>query len=1197
MATAAPLAPPPDTVVPDTPDAQPVPGVATVAASPTQTPPLAPPPDTVIPDEDVPARTQTAPSSVLAPPPDTVVPDAGNEYTPDSKQAGGLVTRGGSALLSDDDVSRIAASSGADPDWVRSAAPWYGLAAPRRPAKEGAPTTAETLSGLGQFAAATAGKWVPDLGVDLYKKLAVGDENKRKALDALEDEAHSRRSYLEAAEAQVPALVATEGVSGAVGSVLGKVGGAAADVLPLSELGVSGIQEYSAAASAASSRVIQIAVKMAAIGAGQGAIEAHEGHETGGAVVGAFTALGLHAAATGLAAGAEAGARRLQKSATEALEEFVAPKATMDRAADAFEAAGEGEDALSTVIRTFNPDTKPDIGYFAREVPRPLQERIASLSGEAVADAAMSDIEREAVGDAVGKYDSVTRAAYTHYSETRSLLGKVLGVQGDDWSGAFTRAAADPQAADGYVADRVAAVRLGKYVRSEIGDSPELRQLGDVSLVRRWFLKLADARAVYDAIDTRFGTELAPLMTRGSQLHGAYTSAARVAATDSLGVVRALVKAEPKTRTGESFRDVFVDAGREGEFSAERFTDKQLVALKAQRDFYANGADRIESLPEQFPNFGLTPVSIERRLVGSDQSYIPNYAVDWADAVERTRSRLEAAAGSDSVGEWRVEAERLFGLREGEHSTPESEDLLHGLEYHYGGELKTPEDVRAAVDVVAGFSPRSGAGVRSSAASLFEREGNIPDYLLEKDPLRLMQGWSTSMYRHVFLRGFLSDMLQGAESVSDVAPVYAQYIRGHVTDLVGPRSGTLATWISNGVDRLRIAASRAAANTENPAKRWGYNVVANADDWMRAGAGNMYSFYLGLNPASATRYAYQTVSHTMPHLDLTEYAGDATRRVAAAYAETGAKLFARDATNAFTEMSERGFLPSSQMFEASAAARATMSSSMIGRANANAVAAANALSMKLIQSADVIGRYSTWTLARGIAQDAAAGDAAALSHISRVPAGFLSEIRRSLRAGDAEAAGDSYARYLISQTQGNYDRIAMSQWGRSAGYIFSMFTKWPTIAIGELGGLADARMAGRPMNGDVGRLMWKYMGPVVWTSILQSWWKEHYDEMPAAARVAIGRDVTKLYPSEAIAKAAGGELMRLPIPVEATLAAGKALFSGNPAAAFGVAAGLAVSAAPFSGYLHFATNTLPGWMGEEPLIPLTPREISAAIKD
>ncbi len=322
-------------------------------------------------------------------------------------------------------------------------------------------------------------------------------------------------------------------------------------------------------------------------------------------------------------------------------------------------------------------------------------------------------------------------------------------------------------------------------------------------------------------------------------------------------------------------------------------------------------------------------------------------------------------------------------------------------------------------------------------------------------------------------------------------------------------------------------------------------------------------------------------------------------RVTRAYATTAARLFAKDATNAFAELAEAGYLPAARLFEAQQQARAAMASTLIGRWNESARNAANAISMKLIQSADVIGRHSTLTLARGIVADAAEGDVAALAHLERVPAGFASEIRRALRAGDTTQAQDSYARYLIGTTQGNYDRVAMSEYGRSMGYVFSMFTKWPTMAIGELGGMGFDRAAGKPVNGDVGRVLWKYLAPLFITNYLQNVWSGKsdgpipaHDDAPAAVRAVMGRDLRKWFPSESLTTG-----VKLPIPVEAGVAAWKSATAGNWAALGGLVGGSAASVTPFGSYLHFALNTLPGWMGEEPIVPLSPREISNAIRD
>jgi len=1186
-------APTPPTQVPTWDESTPVGEVAPTAptpnppAAPTTTPPIPSWGDST-PVTPVPAPSQT-PSGTPTWDDSTPVGEASPAYTPDASQAGGLVSRGGSALLSADDVTRMATASGADESYIRSAAPWLGLAA-SRPAGS-APSASDDFK---QLVGATAGGYVPDFGVDLYKKLAESDPAKRRALDALQEEAHSRRSYASSIGAQVAPALATEGLSSAVGAGVAGAAGLA---------GATGALETSSAlgvAVAASQRAVQT-VTMIGAGVGQGAVEAPEGHEMMGAMVGGFAAVGLPLALKGIGAAGGAAVSAVREGATSALSEFLLPTGAVDAAKEAFESNGEAEAVLSKVVQEFNPNTKPQLQYFMANTSPEERASMATLARDFDADAPPAPVDaisREVHEDFEADFSEGEgggppkpppteddRLAYNAYLETRDGLGRILGVQGDaDWQGAFERGG------DEYVANRIAAYRMGTHLRDAIGNSPDVRSLGDVNWVRRAYMYLADSRYVYDSFDQRFATEFGPLLSKGSQAYGRFTQSAAPSSVAQRDVARLLAGAESRTRSGAPFMDVAADAGRAGEFPETEFTDKQIAALRAQRDYYT--WDRARAVADSNSGDpGVTPIDIPSQTAGSENSYVPNYAVENAAGLGLTRARLEAATGTTEVGAWRDEAGRLFAAVADGSASPAEAETAAGLGYHYGAPLSSVEDARAAADVVAGLVPRTGAGTRSSAASLFQREGEIPNYLLERDPLRLMNGWSTSIYRHIHLREFISNLSLASEALSDVSPVSAQYVRNHVADLLGSnRASTLAGTASKLMDKMRISAARAAANTDNPVAKAGFQLAANADDVLRAATANMYSFYLGLNPASAGRYAAQTITSALPQMS-PEFAADASARVAKAYIRTAADLFARDGTNAFSELADAGYLPAARYFEAQAQARAAMSSTLIGRWNESSRAAAHALSMKMIQSADVVGRYSCLQLARGVAEDAAAGDPAALAHIARVPTGFAMEIRRALRAGDVESAADSYARYMIGTTQGNYDRVAMSEYGRSMGYVFSMFTKWPTMALGELGGIVDARSIGKPLNGDVGRVLWKYIAPMIATNYAQSIWGEQFADAPAPVRAVVGRDVRKWFPSESLTTG-----VSLPIPVEAAKAAWQSATAGNWSGLLGGVLGQAAAMSPFGVGVHFMTNTLPGWMGEEPLIPLTPREISAAVR-
>lgn len=1163
-------------------------GAVDLAAAPTSSPVAQPDPfaglgavDTSAPS--APPAVQTAPADPFAglgavdtssppQPPTTPSPPKPSEYKPNEATASEGVATPGSLFLSDEDVNRIQQHSGADADYIRHASPWFGL-------------VPKSQSDFSDFLRATAGAAVPEVGIDLYKKLAVDDPAKRKALDDLQAEYHNRRSYVRAAGAQLPALAGLESAGGVVGEAIGDLG-QAADVAPK--------------AIASAQRITQAALTVSGMGA-QGAIEASEGHETAGAVTGSLLAIGLPIALHVGGAALGAGARAVRGAATSALEEFVAPQSAVDEAARSFGAAQSEEAAVSEAVQTFNPNVKPDIHYFARSIPRDMQVKMAAVGGvrdvipeasDAIADAA----EREAVElvetdeDApTPPIDSVTKEAYNTYLQTRAQLGRILGVKKQsDWTGAFQRAGSE------YVSDRVAALRLGTHLRDAIEAQSGAKQLGEVGWIRGAWMKLADAQFVYDAIDRRYGTESGPLLARGSRLYNWFQTAASTEARAFQSVAKEWGAAESTTSDGRTFAEAADSALRAGEFSPDVFTEKQLSALRATRDYYAAARERVTGVASLIPQAEVSPISVPELTVGPEKSYVPQQAVGWADALVRTRAKLEA---------YGLPVDQLFeDTRIGGGATPEATELMKGLEYHFGSEVQSVEDARAAVDCVINPLLRTASGTRSSASALFQRDGSIPDYLLERDHLRLAQGWATSMYRHVFLRGFVSDLNQLSDQLQDVSPVMSEYVRNHVQDLVGIRRGTglmatpLATTAHDLFNRLKLNATAAANATDNPVAKWSYNLAARLEDVMRAKTANIYSYYLGLNPASAARYSAQTATNVLPQMSPL-HALDAGSRVAKAYMTTAAQLLGRDGSPALEELRAAGLLPFSQMFESYQAAQAAMHSSLLGRMSQAASSASQKMAMSLVRSADVIGRYSTLKVAESVVADAAQGSEAALAHLGNVPAGFLSSIRRSLRDGDVSTATNQYADYLIGTGQANYNRVAMSEFGRSAGWLFTMFNKWPAMAVGELGGLIDARAIKRPLSGDVGRVLWKYLAPGILASQVQPWWKEHYEDAPTPLRMMVGRDMTKWFPSEgAVNLLTKGDVMTKSIPLEMAQSSVAALTAGRPLAVGANIASLALSATPLGAYIRFATNTLPGWLGEDPLIPLTPREIQQSLR-
>jgi hypothetical protein len=84
-------------------------------------------------------------------------------------------------------------------------------------------------------------------------------------------------------------------------------------------------------------------------------------------------------------------------------------------------------------------------------------------------------------------------------------------------------------------------------------------------------------------------------------------------------------------------------------------------------------------------------------------------------------------------------------------------------------------------------------------------------------------------------------------------------------------------------------------------------------------------------------------------------------------------------------------------------------------------------------------------MAETMARDLASGSKLANRAIARMPSWVQKEITRN-----PQQAAEIVAKYLNDATMYNYNRVSMSEYGRTMGPLFSAFSKWPTATVGEV---------------------------------------------------------------------------------------------------------------------------------------------------
>lgn len=750
----------------------------------------------------------------------------------------------------------------------------------------------------------------------------------------------------------------------------------------------------------------------------------------------------------------------------------------------------------------------------------------------------------EAAGMTLEEYRDA--AAYSYAKKIRGSFAKVVGAT-DAKTPSIT--AVKEQQGGEYV-DRVyAAFRTSERFGRALTELSEQNGGSDkrVGIVFKIASYMADNRAVLSAIDRRYGTALAPL---GDVVSGRFNAATVVSARlmaelDKVGnMVRRAEQTVTLAEGGEAAftPELMGTALNTGDFdSVARFTAKQKAALHAFSELQETAAQAAESFhdfrglrtdkiadriaadkPGWFSSLETSPIEITRLRRGPEGTYLHNTVKDPINFVLDLSERIKQEGGVSGLIE-SLTRSGAMGKNFKDRPIGAASDALKGLEIWAGDGLMTPKELRAAFSTLKNFDMDAEA-LQTRAAALLKRTDQIPDFLLEKDPFKAFSRWTLSTFRHASARDGIAQFLSTASALEKENPVLAEYLTNLSKDLSGIRRGTLSGGIRSMWTQQQLKLEKLARTFESDGHHGaasGARAVASLDQVYSGMTSNMYRTFLGLNPLTAAKNIVQPFVTTLPALGTTDPI-TASGMIMKAYWKTGINVLRRNARN---ELLASGLSPAQQTFEANQwfdqGMQAALKGTDIGRALGKGSRALGKASMFMFDAADVINRNVTrhladelvTTLANDLPRMAAggklsrAGTVAAEAFASAEPA-YRTSILGHIRDGNLAAAKIETARYLGGSTQYNYNRAAMSAYGRAVGGAFSMFTKWPSVAAGDILTLVDAARVGK--HGEAERrtmqALWKYLGPqVLAMTAVGMGWKELVGDSPRAKKM-LGAD-------------------------------------------------------------------------------------------
>lgn len=720
---------------------------------------------------------------------------------------------------------------------------------------------------------------------------------------------------------------------------------------------------------------------------------------------------------------------------------------------------------IATLTNSANSEGKLFLNKVARNRPEQVQE--LGLKQAAIQELAEDIVERRARDFAA----DITGERPKSLDEARRAIQEYASREGQEATANRYKIFTEEQAAMDYI--HQAGIRMGR------GDN-----FGDKALNF-----ISDAQFVLSDIDERFGINLELAHQR---LNIAYNrlSFARNEMRENISNIYQAHKAidDELVRGGRVYRAL--DTG-----DTTGLTAQERSAYESFKQYFKDSVNYVNNLVKQKdPN--IAPMSIATR-----ENYVPHILLAPEELSKRFNQVYQEAlkAASERNGRQITDLTQLSKseFRQTAAERPELRQFIAGLNTFDNTEIKTPQEAMLRFKDLL----QSRAGLRkmeTMAKAALERQGNIPDWMREKNLYKLADRWASNTLKHLYLRNQIDQMKSIAKRVEAAGgDLEADYINRLLQDIQGIRKGTAAELGMQGAIKYQTKIDELTEGRGKVAEAAG--AVAKALPEIIADMNRqIYPNLLGMSPRALIMNLTQPIVKTAPELG-NQYGYTAVFR--------GALNAAANYTNYVNKIKEKGFQPADFVRK--------YSRYMANDIRRNALYAipneiANIMgdaAMFLYTKTDTINRAITAATADVMANDIMRGSKLATNALDEFPKAIRNAAKR---AKSKEELSDILGTHLNARTQYNYNRLSLSEFGRTMGPYFSVFSKWPTATAGDI--INDARNKGALKAGT--ETMTKYIAPLM---LLQSAdilmfgydpdkpWQENEDNKSDIAKKLFGR--------------------------------------------------------------------------------------------
>lgn len=329
----------------------------------------------------------------------------------------------------------------------------------------------------------------------------------------------------------------------------------------------------------------------------------------------------------------------------------------------------------------------------------------------------------------------------------------------------------------------------------------------------------------------------------------------------------------------------------------------------------------------------------------------------------------------------------------------------------------------------------------ASANALIERKegAQIPDWAREWNVNDLMDRWGLNTISTLYRREPIQK-LQSLTSSLEKAGYNAEagWVRTLAQDALGVRKGTLAeasTRYQVSIERALDRAIRDYGSYSPTAMS--LRAIKGISSALEYGFSNIHGNIMGWN-------AHSVYMHV----------GAALGRIPQELGTYGYKILpealGRTVTNyraSFARAQQLGNIPEKFIRGAELGLKEGLAATLPAHYGNQAVQAINRAGMAAFQMGEHVNRALAVNFADTMAADLAAKNPAAWSATNKLPLWMRQKLVGL--SGDKQAMSDVLARYINDTTIFNYNRTAMSQFGRTLGKWFTTFSTWPTSIAGE----------------------------------------------------------------------------------------------------------------------------------------------------